>query len=50
MLEKDDAHIIVNAEMKTFGHGFGLGLMSHDNFTTLRPEEQGQGQGNKTQG
>ena len=28
MLENDDAHIIGNTEMKTFGHGLGLGLVT----------------------
>ena len=37
MLEKDDAHIIVNTEMKTFGHGLGLVTTS-----------QSQGQKSKT--
>jgi len=37
MLEKDDAHIIVNTKM-TFGHGLGLGLVT---------TSQGQGQKSK---
>ena len=40
MLEKDDAHIIINTEMKTFGHGLGLGLMTTS-------QSQGQGQKSK---
>ena len=44
MLEKDDAHIIGNTEMKTFG----LGLLY--NFTKPRPGPEEQGQGHKSQG
>jgi len=40
MLEKDDAHIIVNTEMKIFGHGLGLGLVTTS-------QDQGQGQKSK---